>query len=139
MDEADRDGGARIPEGVATMIDRVRDILSAERVVGTPIERDGATLVPVVSVRGGGGGGGGGGSAAPSEARAGGADRDSGSGAGLGFGVMARPVGAYAIEDGVVRWVPAVDVSRIALVALAVFFLVFRMLDGGRRPRGARR
>jgi uncharacterized spore protein YtfJ len=139
MDEADRDGGARVPEGVATMIDRVGDILAAERVVGTPIERDGATLVPVVSVRGGGGGGGGGGTAAPREARAGGADRDSGSGAGLGFGVMARPVGAYAIENGVVRWVPAVDVSRIALIALAVFSMVFRALESGRRSRGGRR
>jgi hypothetical protein len=29
--------------------------------------------------------------------------------------VIARPVGAYVIKDGTVRWEPAVDVNRIVL------------------------
>ena len=45
---------------------------------------------------------------------------------GSGFGLEARPVGAYVIEDGNVRWEPAIDVSRIlAQITLAVLGVCF--------------
>jgi uncharacterized spore protein YtfJ len=75
-----------------------RDALTVRRVFGEPIEQEGATVVPVAAVRGGAGGGG----------------DDAGNGGG-GFGLSARPVGAYVIRDGEVRWRPAVDVNRFML------------------------
>jgi len=98
------------------IIQRLRETTTVERVFGDPIERDGATLVPAASLRSGGGGGGGGG----------GDERGSGSGAGSGFGATARPVGAYVISGGTVRWKPAVDPVRLfvagTLTAIAYFF-----------------
>jgi uncharacterized spore protein YtfJ len=98
--------------------------LVVDRVVGPPIERDGATLVPVVAVRAGGGGGGGVGHDA-----SGGAE---GEGSGLGFGAMARPVGAYVLRDGEIRYEPAIDVTRIAiggqlLVGIAILLVTRAM------------
>ena len=108
-----------IPQGVSTMIDRVREILTVDKVVGEPIERDGVTLVPVAAIRGGGGGGGGEGQTESAE---------EGSGGGLGFGVTARPVGAYVMHDGQVDWKPAVDPARMAAVIILMAFLVTRTL-----------
>lgn len=79
-----------------------------DRVVGTPIEHDGAVLVPVVAVRGGGGGGGG---SDPSSG---------GEGSGGGWGAAARPVGAYVLRDGSVDYQPALDVTRLVLLGEAV-------------------
>lgn len=121
-------GGAGVPEGMMTMMDRVRDLLTVERVVGAPIERDGVTLIPVVALRGGGGGGGGEGvSDLPQNDLAGGGP-GRGSGAGMGFGVSAHPVGAYVIKNGSVSWQPSVDPARMGLVAVAMAFLMFRWL-----------
>ena len=61
------------------------------------------TIVPVAKVGGGGGGGG-----------------DAEHNGGGGFGLVAKPVGAYVIKDGEVSWKPAVDVNRIAVLALLV-------------------
>ncbi|MBV8950929.1 MAG: sporulation protein [Actinobacteria bacterium] len=74
-----------------------RKILSARRVYGEPIERDGVTLIPAARIRG----------------RAGGRVGRNGKGAGEGFRVSARPAGMYAVRDGKVRWMPALDVNRI--------------------------
>jgi uncharacterized spore protein YtfJ len=92
------------------MLERLQDRVGMvmDRVVGPPIERDGATVVPVVAVRGGGGGGTG---SDPS---------GRGEGAGGGWGAMARPVGAYVLTGGTVRYQPAIDVTRIVLGAQAV-------------------
>lgn len=109
------------------ILDRLHDRLPVvmERVIGAPIERDGATLVPVVSVQAGGGGGEGGGQDGDS----------SGQGAGGGFGLRARPVGAYVIRDGEVSYQPALDITRIGgqVVAVALVWLVARVV---RRRRG---
>ena len=75
-----------------------RDAITVRRVYGEPIEQDGVTIVPAAAVRGGGGGGG-----------------DTEGNGGGGFGVSARPVGAYVIREGEVRWRPAVDVNRLML------------------------
>jgi uncharacterized spore protein YtfJ len=95
---------------------KAQDAVTVERVYGQPYERDGVVVIPAARVTGGGGGGGG-------------EDPDrGGSGSGGGFSLGARPVGAYVIERGQVRWQPAVDVTRIvaqlAFVALGVAFLL---------------
>ncbi len=76
----------------------------ARRVVGTPIERDGVVLVPVAVVRGGSGGGSG-------------TDGEGNLGQGAGWGGTARPVGAYVLAEGRVRYEPVIDVARIVLGA----------------------
>jgi uncharacterized spore protein YtfJ len=108
------------------VLDRLDDRVSVvvDRVVGAPVERDGATVIPVVAVRAGGGGG------------IGQDPKSGGEGSGGGWGAVARPVGAYVIRDGQVRYEPAIDVTRIViggqlLVALAL--LVARRILKRRR------
>lgn len=108
------------------------------RVFGTPIERDGVTIVPVAIV-GGGGGGGGGGSHLTDDGTTEGVDiatdpesPHGGSGSGVGFGFTARPAGVYVIRNGEAHWRPAIDVNKIViggqLVAVAAFLLVRSIL-----------
>ena len=92
------DGGTTV-DAVLAAVERGRDAVAARRVFGEPVEREGVTLVPAAAVRGGGGGGGGGG--------------DDGSGGGTGYGFAGRPVGAYVIADGDVRWEPVIDRTRV--------------------------
>jgi uncharacterized spore protein YtfJ len=91
---------------VQETISKARDAITVKRVYGDPYERNGVTVIPAAAVGGGAGGGSGEG---PEKGQTGG---------GGGFGLGARPVGAYVIADGNVRWEPAVDVSRIAFQAL---------------------
>jgi uncharacterized spore protein YtfJ len=77
------------------------DAITVRRVFGEPVSHDGMTVIPAASVWGGGGGGGG-------------HDPQGQEGEGGGFGLHARPSGMYVIKDGEVRWMPAVDVNRIA-------------------------
>ena len=109
----------QISGSIRDMVEGVRNVLSVDRVVGEPIERDGVTIIPVVALRGGVGGGAG-------EGR--GESEEEGTGGGGGFGVTARPVGAYVIRGGDVDWKPAVDPSRVAMVIVAVAFLLTRTL-----------
>ncbi|MFU8840472.1 MAG: spore germination protein GerW family protein [Nitriliruptoraceae bacterium] len=95
----------------------------ATRVVGAPVERGGATVVPLAVVSGGSGGGSG-------------TDKDGNLGQGAGWGGRARPVGAYVLEDGRVRYEPVVDVTRLAVlvtVVAVVKLLVIRRWLGTRR------
>jgi uncharacterized spore protein YtfJ len=99
-------------------ISKAQDAITVKRVYGEPYERDGVVVIPAADIRGGGGGGGG-------------TDPSGGSsGSGGGFGLGARPVGAYVVEGGQVRWEPAIDVTRIVLqivlAALGVAFLLRR-------------
>jgi uncharacterized spore protein YtfJ len=90
-------------------ISKAQDAVTVRRVYGEPYEHDGTVVIPAAAVRGGGGGGSGE-DASPRR-----------SGQGGGFGLDARPVGAYVIESGHVRWAPVVDVTRIVVqVTLAV-------------------
>jgi uncharacterized spore protein YtfJ len=88
-----------------------RDAINVRRVYGDPVERDGVTVVPAALVIGGTGGGG---------------DNDSNGGGGLG--VFARPVGAWEIRDGTVRWRPVIDLNRVLLVfgVIGLFALRWR-------------
>jgi uncharacterized spore protein YtfJ len=102
-------------------ISKAQDAITVRRVYGEPYERDGVVVIVAAAVRGGGGGGSG------EDATKG------GSGGGGGFGLTARPVGAYVIEDGKVRWEPVRDLTRIAVqVAVAVLGAAFLV---GRRRR----
>jgi uncharacterized spore protein YtfJ len=97
------------------VVGTIRDAVSARRVFGEPVERDGVVVIPAAMVLGGGGGGAGDVSGSPQE--------------GGGFGLLARPVGAFVISHGGARWVPAVDVTFfgvVAAVVVAVSLLVRR-------------
>lgn len=87
---------------VQEVIAQAEDAVTVRRVVGEPYEKDGVTVIPVATVRGGGGAGGG-------------ANGGGEGGEGGGFGVVARPVGAYVIRDGEVTWQPALDLNRVIL------------------------
>jgi len=89
---------------VQEVLEKAQDTVTVKRVYGTPIEKDGLTIIPAAAVSGGGGGGGG-----PAD-----------SGGGAGFGVRARPVGAFVIKDGEVTWKPALDETRIAMRGMLI-------------------
>lgn len=99
------------------------DAMAAGRVYGAPCERDGVTLIPAAQIRGGGGGGGGEG------------PEGKGSGGGAGFGLNARPVGAWVIRAGKVRWKPALDLGRLTwqLTALAAVWTLGALVVRRRR------
>ncbi len=110
-------------------LEGARDAITVRRVYGDPVERDGVLVIPAAAVRGGGGGGGGNGTQPGGEI---------GEGSGFGFGVDARPAGAFVIEDGDVRWEPAVDRPREIVAyatAGALAVLALRMLVRPRRRR----
>lgn len=122
-----------------------RDALTVSRVFGEPIERDGITIVPVANVMGGGGGGEGTPTEMGAQGAAGGESgegmgaRHGASGTGVGFGMRATPAGVYEIKDGQVRWIPALDVGRVALVGqlvAIVFLLVIRSIARSRTAAG---
>ena len=99
----------------------VREALSARQVFGQPVERDGVTVIPAAFVIGGGGGGG-------SDA---GEDRPAGRGS--GYGIYARPVGAFEIRNGEVRWHPAIDRTWMIVAAVPIVLKVLKLLLDSRR------
>jgi len=107
-----------------------RDAMSVKRVFGEPFTKDGLTLIPAATVRGGAGGGEG---TAPEGQK---------TGTGAGFGLVARPVGAYVIKGEDVAWRPVVDVNRIILggqILLGLGLLTLRAFLKGRSTRKTRR
>jgi uncharacterized spore protein YtfJ len=106
---------------VQQTISQARDAMTVKRVFGEAYEQDGTTVIPAAALRGGAGGGGG--------------ESPDGSGGGSGFGLVARPVGAYVIRNGEVRWEPAFDLNRVILgvqVAGIALFLMFRSVARAR-------
>jgi uncharacterized spore protein YtfJ len=76
-----------------TSLGEIERVLSTKTVVGEPIQVDGITLIPLISIGFGFGAGGGGGKAKTS---------DEGSGAGIGGGGGIKPVAVIVIgKDGV--------------------------------------
>jgi uncharacterized spore protein YtfJ len=114
MAETDTEDVGRITGRVARM--------AAKRVYGEPVTRGDVTVIPAAVVLSGAGGGSG---------RAPDTDEHGGSGMGSGYGMIARPVGAWVIKDGKVRWRPAVDVTRLVVIGAGVVVLLARAL----RPR----
>ncbi len=93
------------------MLEGARDALTAGRVFGEPIEREGVTVIPAAEIRGCG-------------CRCGGGeDVEGGRG---GFGVKARPAGALVVRGEEVVWKPALDLGRVlrALTLLSVVALL---------------
>ncbi len=100
--------------------------LRENQVFGPPVQRDGVTVVPVAHVRAGGGVGG---------AAHRGPHETNG-----GFGFVARPAGAWIVEDsGAVRWQPAVDVTRMAALGRLTAAAALLLLVASRRRHQARR
>ena len=91
---------------VSELFNTIKEALSARRVYGDPVERDGIVVIPAAVVYGGGGGG---------AAAVTGTPQDGG-----GFGLLARPIGAFVISNGTARWVPATDYGRIGLMISVV-------------------
>jgi uncharacterized spore protein YtfJ len=106
------------------LIEGVREGLSVRQVFGEPVERDGVTVIPTATVIGGGGSGGGGSGRESKEDGEAGPQAQSGFGSGFG-GVM-WPAGAFEISDGRVTWRPAIDLTRVLLMALALAIAVVR-------------
>ena len=109
---------------IDTLIAEAREAMTAQRVFGEPYEREGVTIIPSASVRGGSGG---------STGR-----NEHGEGGGGGFGLAARPVGAWVITDDGASWKPSPDVNRLALGGqvvglVAVIFLGRILLARARR------
>lgn len=104
---------------IANLLTKVSDTMHVSRCFGPASEHDGVTIVPVAWVAGGGGGGGDTEPVGPSPDVADGAPLPpvTGSGGG-GFGTVSWPLGVYVIQDGQVRWVPALDVTRLAIAAI---------------------
>jgi hypothetical protein len=111
---------------VQELISSARDVVSVKRVYGDPYEKNGLTVIPAATVRGGGGVGGG--------------DEEHGeSGKAGAFKMSARPSGAWIIEDGRATWRPAIDVNRIVLggqmIAMTAILVVGTVLLAGSRRR----
>ena len=135
---------------VENLLAKTSDNLSVRRAFGTAYEKDGMLIIPVAMVAGGGGGGTSrtrrGNSAArpgtsPEEdATADGATpQDSGPvDIGGGFGGLVLPSGAYVVKGDQVRWVPAVDVTIVAVASLILVQVLARTWARRQRRRGRR-
>lgn len=88
------------------LAERLRGAAGAAAVYGTPVERDGLTVIPVARVRWGFGGGSGSGEGA----------EGSGSGMGAGGGVSATPLGYIEIRDGIAEFKPIRDPGTLLMV-----------------------
>ena len=130
---------------IEEIIGQARDAVGVRRIFGEPYKRDGVTIIPAASIRGGSGGGGGAGtdfSESDEGANSPGAADDAdegeqrptrvGSGGGAGFGLSGRPVGAFVIKDGEASWRPVIDVTGIVTRAMLLggaVYIAARALD----------
>jgi uncharacterized spore protein YtfJ len=115
------------------LLAKASDNLSVRRAFGAAYEKDGALIIPVAFVAGGGGGGRSrtpatAQDATPPDATPPDTRRTD---AGGGMGGVVLPSGVYVVKDDQVRWVPAVDVTIIALASLCAV----RVLAGALRRR----
>jgi hypothetical protein len=58
-------------------------------------------------------------------------------GSGGGFGGIVLPVGTYVVKGDDVRWVPAVNVTLIALASIGLARTIVRLLGRNRLRRHA--
>jgi uncharacterized spore protein YtfJ len=118
---------------VKELLNKVGDQLSVGRAFGPAYEKDGTLVIPVAFVAGGGGGGG---SDVPAQEASHESTTDSDShvaGSGGGFGGVVLPVGVYVVNGERVRWMPAVNVTWIALSVLSVIGIFARSRANGQR------
>ena len=100
------------------LIAKAGEQLSVRRVFGAPIERDGIVVIPVAMAIGSGGGG-----AGPDD-----------QGTGGGFGGIVRGIGVYSINEGQVRFIPAIDTVALAAISLMFARTLTHALRRRRRP-----
>jgi uncharacterized spore protein YtfJ len=116
---------------VREVVEQAREALTGRRVFSDPYERNGITVILASRVQGGGGGGAGQDGSAE--------DKRGQTGWGGGFGLSAAPVGAFVIRGDQVRWIPAVDVNKLAmgaqLVAVVALITARRIVTSRRRKR----
>jgi Sporulation protein YtfJ (Spore_YtfJ) len=97
----------RTDEMLAALAERIGARFDASNVFGTPVERDGVTVIPIATIRFGMGGGGG-------------SDPGKGQGGeGGGGGGTARAAGYIELKEGRSRFVPAVHPARMLLLICA--------------------
>ena len=98
--------------GLTRLAERLGANATASAVFGTPVERDGVTVIPVARVRWGfGGGGGGAGRSAKAQ-----------DGWGGGGGVHAAPLGFIEVKDSGAQYRRVHDPLRLAIAALLLPF-----------------
>ena len=114
-----RGNGARL----TSLTDKLGGHLGAETVYGTPVERDGVTVIPVAVARLAFGGGSG---TDPSKHQ---------EGEGAGLAGMVTPSGYIELKDGRTRFVPVVRPSRMFGMILAAGIAALAIL----RPRPPKR
>lgn len=98
-------------EMLATISDRFKATANVNVVYGEPQVVGDRTVIPVACVAYGFGAGGGRGGPAGQE----------GEGGGGGGGIAVKPLGVIEITPGGTRFVPVVDVGRLAMLGLAGF------------------
>ena len=107
LEDAEKEARADAAENaLSRLAERLGANAAASAVFGTPVERDGVTVIPVARVRWGFGGGGGGRKAK---------DQD---GWGGGGGVQAAPLGFIEVKDGSAQYRRVHDPLRLAIAAL---------------------
>jgi Sporulation protein YtfJ (Spore_YtfJ) len=115
----------RTDELLATLADRIGARFDASNVFGTPVERDGVTVIPVATIRFGIGGGSG---SDPSKGQ---------DGQGGGGGGVASAAGYIELKNGRSRFVPAVHPARMFLLvgaATLAALAILRPLLSAPRP-----
>ena len=110
------------------LISGALEVMTVKRVYGEPYEKDGLTVIPAAIVGGLGG--------SATDGKKGKPGREG------GFGLMARPSGAWIIDDGQVTWKPAIDVNRVVLggqiIAFTAIFMTGRILLARAQRGGSR-
>lgn len=119
---------ARLPrrdDVLAKLAEAVGARLTASTIFGTPVEREGVTVIPVSTVRFGFGGGGG--------------TDPSGGGGGEGGGAMGRggPAGYIELKDGRSRFVPIVHPARMLALLCATIIGGLVIARTGRPTTGS--
>jgi uncharacterized spore protein YtfJ len=111
----------------------IRDLLSqvqgsarVSTAVGEPVQVGDRVIIPVAEVAFGGGGGGG----ATTETT-----QEENRGSGAGAGMRIRPLGCWSIGPDGERWIPALDINRLAVVGGIVAITLLWVLRGLARRR----
>jgi uncharacterized spore protein YtfJ len=122
---------------VPALLGRIGDSISGHKSFGPAFEKDGILLIPVAYVFGGGGGGESDEPAQPGKDKPDKAESNQKKGSGGGYGLVTWPIGAYVVQDGQVRWVPAIDPAMMMTSGALAIAVVVRSLR--RKRRRARR
>lgn len=139
------------------LLARASEHLSVSRAFGVAYEKEGSLIIPVAFVAGGGGGGGTDDPPSHPAHRRLDLDDEEGldddeldedefdplgderyqttlGGSGGGFGGVVMPIGVYVVKDDQVRWVPALNMTFIAIAALGLARVLVRSTS--KRHRG---